>query len=735
MSGLLRKLAIYLCSPIYKLIKYVYYIFYNLANTRFLNSEIISQFSSNIYVLVSVVMLFAFSVVILSAIVNPDLLSDNKKGVTALFKRSILALFLMVLVPFMFNILYKLQSNIMDNSLIEKIIVGTNISCQQDESESADDSTTDDTSDTVDESESKCKSGGNGGQVIAGTLISALVYPIEDNINVDEDVQKSYEAMIVEDIKHIGNFAEHINATTDGEDAGWLAGSDTNYAFVFNGLLAIVCGLGCVYILVIFSLDVAVRVFKLAFMELTAPISIVGYIAAGNKILSSWFQELVKTYVDLFIRIASIAFYLFLISNLSSFLEPFQNEDWSFVLKAFLVVGMLIFVKQVPDMISKIFGVDIKPKGGISGRLGEMAGVGKQVQNAWNAVRNPLAAAAGIGSMALGTGAHIASAIRTSGKNGAAAVKRIRADGKKFSGLRSTGAVAGAILSGTWGATVGSANSAVRSLKNGVNNKNLHSMKDEYDLYKDTHKTGSTIAGRTLDDIRMGVGLKSRADSRSAKNESLVKAQEALNSATSAAENFLSRVDSKRTVLTTKDENGNDVSMNLHQATEFISTMRDNAPVRKDGEDYAAYQKRISSHMNEINKLENQLQNNKQIEIENIISQANRGNVSGEGGIEVSYEINNHLNDARKAVKDSKINGINISNGDLGTQSKVHSNIYNDDPSAPGALDIIAEEITLQNEIKDKKGNLTKYGRQKADNDSISNRTGNKKSESNESKK
>lgn len=388
MSGLLRKLAIYLCSPIYKLIKYVYYIFYNLANTRFLNSEIISQFSSNIYILVSVVMLFAFSVVILSAIVNPDLLSDNKKGVTALFKRSILALFLMVLVPFMFNILYKLQSNIMDNSLIEKIIVGTNISCQQDESESADDSTTDDTSDTVDESESKCKSGGNGGQVIAGTLISALVYPIEDNINVDEDVQESYEAMIAEDIKHIGNFAEHINATTDGEDAGWLAGSDTNYAFVFNGLLAIVCGLGCVYILVIFSLDVAVRVFKLAFMELTAPISIVGYIAAGNKILSSWFQELVKTYVDLFIRIACIAFYLFLISNLSSFLEPFQNEDWGFVLKAFLVVGMLIFVKQVPDMISKIFGVDIKPKGGIGGRLGEMAAVGKQAQKAWNGIAN-----------------------------------------------------------------------------------------------------------------------------------------------------------------------------------------------------------------------------------------------------------------------------------------------------------------------------------------------------------
>lgn len=56
----------------------------------------------------------------------------------------------------------------------------------------------------------------------------------------------------------------------------------------------------------------------MAFMELTAPISIVSYVAAGDKILSSWFKELGKTYAELFVRVAAIAFYLFLVSNLSS---------------------------------------------------------------------------------------------------------------------------------------------------------------------------------------------------------------------------------------------------------------------------------------------------------------------------------------------------------------------------------------------------------------------------------
>lgn len=420
MNGLLRKLGIYLCKPIYRLIRYLYLIFYNLANTRFLDSEIVSQFSSNIYVLVSVVMLFAFSVVILSAIVNPDLLDDGKKGVTAVFKRAIIALLLMASIPTMFNMLYAFQENIMDNSLIEKIILGTSISSQPDTSSS-------------DDSEKQSEHGGNGGQVIAGTLIQALVYPVEDQLNVDEDVNDSYTKMILKNIDYIDAFAPHINATTDGGDAGIWASKEEHFAFEFNGLLAIACGLACVYMLIIYSIDVAVRVFKLAFMELTAPISIVGYIAGGNKILSSWFEIVVKTYVDLFVRIAAIGFYLFLVSNLSSMLVIFKNKDFEFVLKAFLIVGLLIFAKQIPDMISNIFGVDMKSKGGIGGRLGEMAVVGKQAQKAWGAVKKVGEVGAGAGLLGAAALSHLPLAV------GAGIVGGLGAHGWK-KGFRGKGA-------------------------------------------------------------------------------------------------------------------------------------------------------------------------------------------------------------------------------------------------------------------------------------------------------
>lgn len=392
MEGLFRKIAIYLCKPIYCLIVYMYKIFYNIATTRFLQSEIVQEISANIYTLVSVVMLFAFSVTILSAIVNPDLLSDGKKGVKAVFKRAIIALMLIVVIPFAFDELYKIQETIMKNSLIEKIVVGIEYNCNSSD-------------------KSKCEAGGNGGQVIAGTLMSAVLYlddemaDADGNVNVSVSVSEYYSKMIAEDLpKYIGAVAKNINATAINPENANIS-NDEAYAFKFNGLIAIVVGLVTVYILVIFAIDVAVRVFKMAFMELTAPISIVSYVAAGDKILSSWFKELGKTYAELFVRVAAIAFYLFLVSNLSSFMEQFKDSDWTLVLKAFLMVGMLIFAKQVPDMIGKIFGVEIKSQGGIAGRLGNMAGVGKVAQNAWKGLTNvakatPLLAGAGIGALA-----------------------------------------------------------------------------------------------------------------------------------------------------------------------------------------------------------------------------------------------------------------------------------------------------------------------------------------------
>ena len=715
MGGLLRKISIYLCKPIYLLIVYMYKIFYNIATTRFLSTDVVQQLSANIYTLVSVVMLFAFSVTILSAIVNPDLLTDGKKGVTAMFKRAIIALVLMVLVPFGFDELYVIQENVMSNSLIEKIVVGINYSCESSDG-------------------SDCEVGGNGGQVIAGTLISSVLHPEEKYMNddgtlsVEADVSESYRKMVAEDISYIGAVAKNINVTVDDVN-GKDVTDDDPYAFHFDELIAIVVGLATVYILVLFSIDVAVRVFKLAFMELTAPISIVSYIAAGDKILSSWFKELGKTYAELFVRIAAIAFYLFLVHNLDDIMSNFTSSDWSFVLKAFFMIGMLIFAKQVPDLIGKVLGVEMKSQGGIAGRLGNMAGVGNVAKKAWEAVRNPIAAAAGVGSMALGTGAHIASAIRTSGQNGSAAVKRIRADQHGFKAIRAAGAMASAIGSGVWGASVGSVSAAARSLKNGVNNKNLHSMKDEYDLYKDTHKEGSTAVGRAIDDIRIGTGFKSRGDTKGEANEHLTNTATALNNMHSKARELLSQEDSNRTVFTV-----NGTNMNLHDANEYLETLKNSAPVLSDFKDangnvganeIAKFNAALQAHQKQVQNVSNQIRNGIEAAETQVIDDALNGNLNGTAEeIAASNELNNEFNTFGKEYKktgDPNVSSLKFNRGNFAANMDQFERVVN-------------TAIGENNAERDNDGNLTHYGRQKADSDSINNRPGNKSSGSSSGK-
>lgn len=365
MGKLLRLLGFYICIPIYSVIPNLYQIFYYLASTRFFTDDTVKTLSSNLYILISIVMLFVFSATMLAAIVNPDLIEDKKKGVGAVFKRGIIGIVLIVAIPIAFDKIYEVQKEIMDKHIIEKTLVGMKFK---------DDET---------------NAGGNGGEVISGNLIASVLHPAVDSetgtveIETEEgnNPQETYNSMI-NDVSTMGDFADYLNVYKKGTET---------YAFEFNGIIAIIAGIVADYILLIFAIDMAVRLFKLAFYELTAPISIIAYIAAGGDTFKKWATEVGKTFLDVFIRIAAMAYYLFLISKLDDFLgsNAWDGEgvNWKLLLKLLMIIGMLIFVKQLPNLVKKAFGFDISSSGGIKGRLEQMAGVGKQAAAAWDKIK------------------------------------------------------------------------------------------------------------------------------------------------------------------------------------------------------------------------------------------------------------------------------------------------------------------------------------------------------------
>lgn len=590
MEGLLRKLLIWICVPIYNLIPSIYSIFYNLASARFLTSDVIEAFSQNLYVLISVVMLFGFSITILTAIINPDLMSDNKKGVPALFKRSFIGLCLIILVPFMFDKIYDVTKSIMSNSLIEKIIVGNSF-CDEN-------------------SDPDCEKGGNGGQVIAGTLIASVLYPSDDSVEISasSDVGKAYADMVQVDIGNISSVAKNINAVKSG------GSSDDDYAFHFDGLIAIIAGIGICYMLILFAIDMAVRVFKLAFLELTAPISIVAYIGAGDKILSSWFKEVGKTFVEVFVRIASIAFYLFLISNLSTFITSMNadGKSWGFFLKCFLIVGMLIFANQIPSLISSIFGIEMKSKGGIGGRIGQMAGVGKQAQKAWNIVRNPIAAGAAIGAGGYAVGARLVHGTRSSLQRGRNFASELKSQGKgKFTSV--AGGTVSA-MSGILGSVLSTPGALVRGVKSGATNKNLSAGGAEIERYDNAHPEGSTFVGRTKEKAKAFIGAPSgaaaelaRLDKEKVKIDAEIdfnnSIQQISKSIKDAIKNSIEKSDSNIKIgLVTTDKNGKMIAYNgnYNQIRERINAEK-NAAANLTGQARTDEFARLSKVETELN--------------------------------------------------------------------------------------------------------------------------------------
>ena len=371
MDDLFRKLLLTLCDFVYSGIPGLYKTFYALASAELFSADEIQKFASNIYILISVIMLFAFGVKLIEAIVNPDLLADTKKGTAGVFKRAIIALGLIVFIPYGFNKIYDIQSSFLNSNFFEKLIIGnTSINNY---------------------SNSNC-SDVSAGQIMAGTALHQFLYPKDySNVVITEENQsiaEEYNEIMVCDISKLGDFGDVINEKDGGK-----------YTFHFDGLFALGAGIFLIYELVILCIDTALRLVKLGFLQLIAPIIVSAYIFTGAENLVKYLKEVGSTFAQVFVRVAAFAFYILVLSKIESVIGKIDSAagKWGTI---FFLIGALQFVKLVPNLLGSLFGMNIQNKGGIKGRLGEMAGVGGLAQKAWHAI--PRLGALGAGVAAYG---------------------------------------------------------------------------------------------------------------------------------------------------------------------------------------------------------------------------------------------------------------------------------------------------------------------------------------------
>ena len=109
----------------------------------------------------------------------------------------------------------------------------------------------------------------------------------------------------------------------------------------------------------------AVRVIKLVFFQIIAPIPVVCRVIPGGKlkdVFSTWTKKTIGTFVDVFIRVGILYLGIFIIQLV---IENWPNLDVSklsytqgLIAKALVLMGTVIFIRQAPKLISDMFHLD-----------------------------------------------------------------------------------------------------------------------------------------------------------------------------------------------------------------------------------------------------------------------------------------------------------------------------------------------------------------------------------------
>lgn len=394
LQNLFRTLMFFLDNIVYGLVPQIYKLFIYLSELNLFgdNSDNpLQALVSHIYVLLGMFMLFKVSFSLLQYLVDPNAFRDSSKGMGKLVTNVLVALVLLVSVPSIFSMANRLQSVIISSNAIGQLILGTNASGNGSASIEASGKIS---KDGVEEMArdlqfmlfgafynlntnlstfSACQgtSGVFGSVDMATANDGGCLDAIQENL---PDDATSNGVSLYSFFKHTGsgencneNFCDDRNFAHFDKLLWWKI--DGEYVINYLPFISTLAGGYVVFLLISFSIDIAVRAIKLCFLQMVAPIAIVSYIdpkeSISNGKLYNWIKECASTYFSLFLRLASIFLVMLLVSSLASSVladgghisAQINDSDYSIWIYLFLIIGAFMFAKQLPKIIENIFGL------------------------------------------------------------------------------------------------------------------------------------------------------------------------------------------------------------------------------------------------------------------------------------------------------------------------------------------------------------------------------------------
>ena len=272
-------------GAIYNLICYVYEIFYYLATLNIFTEEHYQGIVSRIYVVLGLFMLFVLAYSLLKAIINPDDYAKSDQSFPKLIKNVVVSLVIIVLLPTVFSVAFNIQNAVLNNNTIPKIILGIDDAAENDV---------------------------GGGRTIAYNLFKAFFYPESCSSDSIDDCRS--------DINGNGSWGATNGYPLSDRDEEVLAGGsfsvysyyseavrDDDLSYLFP--ISTIAGIFTLYVLLNFCFDMAIRVVKLAFYQIIAPIPVICRVLPGGgmkDVFNKWVKQIISIFLEVFIRIGVI---------------------------------------------------------------------------------------------------------------------------------------------------------------------------------------------------------------------------------------------------------------------------------------------------------------------------------------------------------------------------------------------------------------------------------------------
>lgn len=388
---------------IYGLIDDVYSLLLLITRTSIFGMDEIANFSERIFALAGIFMLFKVSLSIINYVINPDDFTKEEKGFSSLLKRIVFTLALLVITPFIFQEAYEIQAIILEDNTIMHLVFGTPT---QDRlpNENYVEAAGRDIQFTVmyaflqpnvaeffatgDKNFSACTSvyqlADNG--LIMRRSDSNYIYALNPecfgtynegsdmydcNTPFCEAFSESTSSLSANAADIYQTYAQAVaqrNFSLLVRKDLVLVEYNGKYVIDYKFLISTAVGVAVIYLLLLFCIDIAVRSVKLGFLEMIAPIPILSYIdpksGSDKGMFKSWVGECVSTYVGLFLRLFALYIGIYAITIIGGYTDFVTGDviQGNWLLDVFMILGILIFAKQLPEILKNALGLKLDGK-------------------------------------------------------------------------------------------------------------------------------------------------------------------------------------------------------------------------------------------------------------------------------------------------------------------------------------------------------------------------------------